>query len=64
MVNLIRNNELGVTINRMILQEILTQLQHEEQIIVSKMRAEWEKRQAEQEKQQEQETEQEQKEAS
>jgi len=54
MVNLIRSNKLGVTINRMIVQEILAQLQQEEQIIVSQMKAEWEKEQ--EEKQEEEQT--------
>ena len=44
-VNLIRNNGLGVTINRMIIQEILGQLQHEEQIIVGRMKEQLEKEQ-------------------
>lgn len=44
-VNLIKNNRLGVTINRMILQEILTSLQIEEEIIVGRMRRELEEEQ-------------------
>lgn len=49
--HLLRNNGLGVSINRLILQEILTLLQQEEALLVSRMKREWEQENSQEEQQ-------------